>query len=200
MQKPRPKPRRLPPQHPIPDNLPMKNTSRLLLSIVVLAASAVCASADPVKIKGSDLLELGRGLGDLDGCFKVVTDPRTGKDEKVAIAYEFTGKVRFAIARNLTAVKPALEALAKAKQAIGEEVAGKGVTEIKGDSPALAAFNRKWAEVLNEPITVDLAKLTESDLNLDRNGIPGTTLTALQPVIVELAPALAQPSTQVAKK
>jgi hypothetical protein len=158
-----------------------------LFAIIVALALAPFLAAEPLTRKGSEILDLDRGLAGLDGAFKVVTDPRTGKDEKVPVAYEFTGKVRFAIARNLTAIKPAIEALAKAKQAIGEEIGGKGATDIKGDA-AIAAFNKKWNEVLNEPVTVDLQRLTESDLNLEKNQIPGTTINALAPIIVELAP------------
>lgn len=164
----------------------MKKIAHSLFAALLFAALPISAIAEPLKLKGSELLELGRGLGDLDGAMKVVTDPRTGKDEKVVIAYDFTGKVRFAIARNLTAAKPMLESLAKTKQAIGEEIAGKGAVEVKGET-ALAAFSKKWGDALNEVVTIEVTKLTEFDLNLDKNAIPGTTLTALQPIIVELS-------------
>jgi hypothetical protein len=162
----------------------MKKTSYLFA--ILLTALPLMTRGEPIKLKGDEVIELNRGLAELDGAFKVVTDPRTGKDEKVPVAYEFSGKVRFAIARNLTAIKPVIDSLAKTKQAIGEEIAGKGVIEVKGEA-AVAAFNRKWGDALKEPVTVDLQRLTESDLNLDRNQIPGTTINALQPIVVELS-------------
>lgn len=181
----------------------MKNNRPLLAvmaGLFALVIFQVTALAEPKAYKRSDLFDIANNLAQLDGYYKVVTDPRTGKEEKVAVSYEFAAKVRFNIAKNLVVLKPIVEALGKAREGLVKEVAGEGVTVLKGDTPEYARFDAKWKAIVREEETVDLVRLTESDLNLERNPIPGTVTTALASIIVELAPALAPPATQVAKK
>lgn len=175
-------------------------TTRVLAIVVIAAALPRFAAAEPLKLKAAELTDLGNSLAVVaDGGVDQVVDQGGQAGKKVArIQFEYTGKVRFTLVRNLTAIRAELAKLDEVRTGLIKETGVKeGATMT---DPARIKFEAKWAEVREQPITIDLIKLAEADLNLERNQIPGTTLTFLAPLINELAPALAQPPTQVAKK
>lgn len=141
------------------------------------------AAAEQVKLKYSQLVDLASALRSLDGYPKVIDQ---GKEpaKVLTVPFDFRATARMAIARDLVAVVAALDAFETSRQK-ALQTASPGAPEKVATSPELLAkFLELWNKEIGEPVTIDLALLSEESLNLEANtNITGTALAGLTPVI-----------------
>ena len=131
------------------------------------------------------LLEINAALSLLDGTPTIVKG-ENGADKTVIIPYQFSGKVRWGLSKNLNILKRISEDFTKARDAIIQDVSG-GTGRIEPDNEAaIKTLNEKIAEVFaTEEDTKGLLTLSLEGLNLDTNQIPVSILSALEPIIAE---------------
>lgn len=157
----------------------MKN--KILLTLLIVFAPAL-ALADVVKLKHAQLQELSIALSALDGAQKVV--PQGEAPAKVVhVAYEFGGKTRLAIARNLSALRRTLEEYEATRVQLLNQVSNGQPDKVQGDTALSAKFYELWRQATAEPAKIDLTLIKTDDLRLDANAIPGSILSALTPVL-----------------
>lgn len=159
----------------------MKSKTMSIILLFVALASGL--NAESLKLKYAQLAELGSALTALDGAQRVVPQ---GEDKPAAVvftAYEFSGKTRLAIARNVGALKAPLQAFEDTRQALLKQVSPGAPEKVAGDPDLVAKFALLWAEATKDPVTVDLTKLSEDELKLDANAVPPSILTALLPIL-----------------
>lgn len=172
--------------------------------ILAVLLAPLFASAETVKVKGTELYTLRDNLQILsDGSVERVVDQ--GKDpygnklpDRIArTPFEFSGKTRGAMIRNLAALNAEIAKLDDTRKAI---VRQHGITdETKADDPARKKADKAWAEVVGEIVTLELTKLSMDDLALDKNPL-GSTVVALAPMVQELSPAITAKKEELAKK
>jgi len=155
-------------------------TTRLIVTVLLISASALCA--EPIKLKVSDLLALQQGLAAFDGQQKVV--PQGDAPAKVVLVpYELSGKTRWIIAQNLAALQPQVKAADDARNALVKQIGGEAGTIAAVDSAKVSKFTAAYNEILAQPLTVELTKVKLEDLKLDANPLPPTLLSSLNPII-----------------
>ena len=132
------------------------------------------------------LLEINAALSSLEGTQTVVKSEDGKSDKVVIVPYQFSGKVRWNIAKGLTALKHVSEDFTKARDAVINEVS-KGTGRIEpGDEAAVKTLNEKIAEIFaSQEDTKGLLSLPLEGLNLDVNQICPAVLSVLEPVIAE---------------
>lgn len=148
---------------------------------------ATVAPTLPIKT----LLEINAALSSLDGTPTIVKgeknegDPDTA-DKIVTVPYQFSGKVRWGISKNLNVLKRVSEDFGKTRDALINEVSN-GTGRIEPDNEtAIKTLNDKVAEVFaTGEETKGLLTLPLDGLNLDLNQIPVAVLAALEPIIAE---------------
>lgn len=131
------------------------------------------------------LLEINAALSALDGTPTVVKG-ENGVEKTVIVPYQFSGKVRWGISKNLNVLKRVSEDFSKTRDALINEVSnGTGRIEPENEA-AIKLLNSKVAEVFaTEEDTKGLLSLPFDGLNLDTNQIPVSILAALEPIIAE---------------
>lgn len=132
------------------------------------------------------LLEINAALSSLEGTQTVVKSEDGKSDKVITVPYQFSGKVRWNIAKGLTALKRVSEDFTKARDAVINEVSnGTGRIE-QNDEVAVKALNDKIADIFaSQENTTGLLSLPLEGLNLDVNQISPAILSALEPVIAE---------------
>lgn len=132
------------------------------------------------------LLEINAALSSLEGTQTVVKSEDGKSDKVITVPYQFSGKVRWNIAKGLTALKRVSEDFTKARDAVINEVSnGTGRIE-QNDEVAVKALNDKIADIFaSQENTSGLLSLPLEGLNLDVNQISPAILSALEPVIAE---------------
>lgn len=140
----------------------------------------------PEKLSIRTLLELNAAMLALDGSPVVVKDADKKTDKTVTVPYQFSGKVRWNVAKNLSILKRVSENFASTRDALINEVSG-GTGRIEPENEtAIKTLNDKIAEVFaTEEDTKGLLTLPLEGLNLDTNQIPLAVLAALEPIIAE---------------
>ena len=132
------------------------------------------------------LLEINAALSSLEGTQTIVKGEDGQGDKVVTVPYQFSGKVRWNIAKGLTALKRVSEDFTKARDAVINEVSG-GTGRIEPENEtAIKTLNEKIADIFaSQEDTKGLLSLPLEGLNLDVNQIPLAVLSALEPVIAE---------------
>jgi hypothetical protein len=132
------------------------------------------------------LLEINAALSSLEGTQTVVKGEEGKSDKVITVPYQFSGKVRWNIAKGLTALKRVSEDFTKARDAVINEVSG-GTGRIEPDDEvSVKALNDKIAEIFaSQESTSGLLSLPLEGLNLDVNQISPSILSVLEPVIAE---------------
>jgi hypothetical protein len=150
------------------------------LSLVALSllALATVAQAEPVKVHVRDLNVMLSGLSSLDGAEKLVGE------KLVRMPYEFAGPTRWAIAYNLTIVRNQVQVQNAAKADIVRAIANGGSRIEPTDTESMARFSAEYQKLIDTEITVELMRIPLDELQLDKNAIPPTVLSALAPMIV----------------
>ena len=162
----------------------MKTTPRYILASLLLASVAFAAPADPVKkLTVQQEINLEQALAALDG--HTVVAKVNGQDAVVTVSYDFSGAVRWKILDDIGLLEPKLEAWQKANKAIIDRISGgKGfIAQTDGAGQAAYALAVNDAMTHVDETSPKLETFARSDLDLDRNPIPGTVLNALAPIL-----------------
>lgn len=96
--------------------------------------------------------------------------------------YKLSGRVRYAVARNLAALKEPVEAYERARVGLVKEFASGG-NQVPEDR--VPDFLTQIATIQQQPVDVALHQFDEPGLYLDDNAIPSSVLVALLPLIEE---------------
>ena len=157
----------------------MKSKLLTLLAALCILAST---SADTIKIKFQDLAELGLALKSLDGTEREV---KTDQGSKIIrIPFDLKPTARITIAKDLLAVRTAMDAFEQQRQALLQRVSPGAIEKVQTDAILLGKFAQLWADLIKEPVAIDIAFLTEDQLNLEANReITGTIIAGLTPVL-----------------
>jgi hypothetical protein len=147
-----------------------------------LPAAAREASQRPA-LTVRDALSLAAALRNLDG--RAVVIRQNGQDGTVMVPWEFgSGSLRIRIANDLAALAPVERAAEASRQAIAQEVF-RDTPADKPDPARVEEFQRQYSQVLDTPAAGlgDLARISVSELKLDKNEIAVTVLQALKPIL-----------------
>lgn len=142
--------------------------------------------ADTPKLNVAQALSLLSALRNLDGHQVIIK--QNGQDVTVMQPWDFgSGLLRLKIANDITILAAVEKAADDARQATIKELMKDKPAgySIQTDQSALEEFGRQYAEILNQPAkgSDDLARIKASELKLEKNEIPVTALSALQPIL-----------------
>lgn len=151
--------------------------------LAAFLAASVFAFAEPIKLKFTDLAELGAALRSLDGSEKEVKTSDQGT-RIIKVPLDLKPAARIAVARNLAAVRTALDAFETQRQRLLQTVSPGAIEKIQTDPALLGKFAQLWTDLVKEPVVIDVVLITEEQLNLDANKeIAGSTLAGLAPIL-----------------
>lgn len=191
----------------------MQRKTLLMQKLTVLCAAAALScgaalAADAPKITLDQASKLLVALRNLDGHMIVVK--QNGVDNVVMDPWHFgSARVRLRISNDINVLEASLKVAQTARQGIFREAAAKAtkrlcsvapeaaggklaaecvngqVNELRPGMPEFDEYDRQSKELdaQGAPGTQDLARIKASELNLDRNEIPGTVLSALEPIL-----------------
>lgn len=159
------------------------------LRLIAIAAAAALAwlpaarAAEPAPkatLTNAQALTLLMALRGLDSRPVIV---KTGTNETtVPIPWEFgSAALRVRISKNVAALEPVEKNIETARNVTQREI-GKG-KPIPRDTPEWETFVSQMTDLMAQPAgTLDLARIRASELKLDKNEIPGSTLAGLTPI------------------
>ena len=138
-----------------------------------------------MKLKVRQILEIYAALQMLDGYEKPVGK---GDEQKtIRVSYQFSGKTRKKIARNMTQLRIEVDEFSTASDALFRQLSGGKETldpNDKKEASQIGEFNRQKIEMMNEETDeLKLKLFTDDEFDLDKNPIPGTVYAALLPLI-----------------
>lgn len=143
------------------------------------------SSAGPAAISVRDAIGLAAALRSLDGHTVVVQE--AGKDIAKTMSYEFgSGTLRLRIASDLRILAGVEKQLEDARRGVVREILqSSGRALIDPGTPAYEDFTKQMEAILEQPASGadGLARIKASELKLDKNEIPATTLAAMAPVL-----------------
>ena len=133
------------------------------------------------KLKLTQIRDVNLALSQLDGYNKLTKD---GDNEKVIfISYDFDAKTRWNIARNLTILKSYIEDFDKVRTSTIKSISGKQSID-KEDVSGLEKFTDEINKVLTSEVELEkIFTFKKESFKIDKNPIPSSLLTMLQPVI-----------------
>jgi len=147
--------------------------------LILFALTGCLAHAVQFSLTFTQAANLLGGLKGLDGYTKLDANNRS-----TPVMYDFSGNTRKAIRKDIAALQPKIDELTTVNRDI---MVAAGIVDMnKATVDQVAVTNKKWADATKDPIIVDLDVITEADLNLDSNPIPGSVTAAL--VVIESAP------------
>lgn len=129
-------------------------------------------------MKMSEVLNLLVALRELDGYTKIVMEG--GRETSVQASYVFTAATRFTLAKNIAKLQPLAKAYQDAFNAKVKEISG---GESKVPKEKEAQFLEELRPLQEQEEEVELTKITEADMKLEVNPIPGSVLANLLPII-----------------
>lgn len=140
----------------------------------------------PATLSIKTLLEINAALSSLEGTPTVVKGETPESEKVITVPYQFSGKVRWGIAKNLTILKRVSEDFTKTRDTLIQDVSG-GTGRIEPtDEAKIKLLNDKVTEVFStQEDTKGLLTLSLDGLNLDANQISPAVLSVLEPIISE---------------
>ena len=145
------------------------------------------APAPKIKLTIGQALNILTAIKGLDG--RTIIVKQNGQDAAIMQPWDFaSGSLRLRILKNASALEPNVKLDEEARRKIVTEIlAGmpEGTTDIKAGTPEYDRFFKQREQVLNEPAvgTENLYPIKVSELRLDRNEIPISVLSALEPIL-----------------
>jgi hypothetical protein len=134
-----------------------------------------------MKLSTQAILRLCEALQHFDA-------PAPYRDGKVTRdPYQFAGVVRMAMAKNLSRMDEVMRAYQAARNHLVYEHSLPGESTV--EPQRMAAFEVAHAALLQSEHDVNLTRVTEAQLDLDRNIIPVVMLAALVPIMKDEEPA-----------
>lgn len=170
----------------------MKTSLRLvapIIALLMLFGGSVPAADKTLTV--ADALSMLQAFRNLDG--RIVVVKQNGVDTPVQMPWEFgSGTLRLRIARNVTALAAIEKAVEESRQNIVKEII-KGMpvgkdgppTSVVPGTPEFDNFSKQIADMLKQPAQVTLSRIKVGELKLDKNEIPVTALSALEPILDE---------------
>lgn len=157
----------------------------LAIKSATVLAYLACAGAlaDGGVLTVRQALQALQGLRGLDGHQVIVK--MNGQDTAIMKSWEFnSGPLRLAIANDLGILTQVEQTTEKARTALIKSIAKDGIT-IEPNTADYAKFLQEWEKLLDAPapLTGAITKLNAQELRLDVNEIPGSTLSALIPIL-----------------
>lgn len=156
-----------------------------LFAVLLTVLSPCVSSAGQGAISVRDAIGLAAALRSLDG--HTVILKQDGKDVPTMVTYEFgSGSLRLRIASDLAILVAVEKQLEEARRSVVREILrSRGVASIDPGTPAYEDFTKQMEAILDQPAagTEGLARIKGSELHLDKNEIPVTTLAAMAPVL-----------------
>lgn len=163
---------------------------RFFFTILFIAgAGPAIAQQAPVKTTGlldtgltiNDCLLILQGMNAIDQR-EVVVQAGKPNEQVVRQSYEYgNGALRLAISRNISVLTGVQRDAQAAQQRIFVEVV-KGAPDIKPGTPEAIEYDRQLRELTSKPCQVDLVRIKDADLKLDRNEIPAAVLSNLDKI------------------
>lgn len=161
----------------------MNNAKLLVFALLALSVSIL--RAETFKFTNDEAITVYYAHAALDRTLTKAIPQGDKPAAIVAIPYEFAGRVRLVVARNLAALEPHVKAMEAVRVGLIKQLT-KGGTEIPDtDKEAQAKYYAEMEKLGKEPCPpVNLTKLTIEDLNLDVNKtLPNDTVKKLLPII-----------------
>lgn len=156
---------------------------RLAIIAAFLALPAAPLRADPpAKITVRQAISIAQALRNLDG--HMIVTKQNGADQTVMIPWEFgSGSLRLRIANNLSIVAAVETSFETARKSVIKEIGGTSTPN--PGTPEYETLLKQLNEVLDQPAagSQDLARIKASELKLDKNEIPITVISALEPIL-----------------
>ncbi len=134
------------------------------------------------KLARSRIQNLANALKSLDGRAEAVKD----KAENVVIItkpFQLGQAVRYAVARTLTHLRPTLEAIEIARNAVIMQH-GNTAGSVEPGSEAFIACTAELRDLMAGEDGVELHKIKIADLNVEANQLNATLLADLDPIII----------------
>lgn len=167
---------------------------RLIFTILFTLSSALAgayAQQAPVKqaplqpgaadkLTMRDCITILAGLTALDGR-RVIVGAGKATETAETIPYKFAPKVRGAISRNLFVLGNVQQEVQAANRRAQERI-GKGQPITPGSKENIE-FDREMNDYLDRPCKAELDHLSEADLKVDENDLPGTVVSALWKIL-----------------
>lgn len=152
---------------------------------VVMAAWLTCTAslAENKVLTVNQSLQALSALRALDG--RDVIAKKDGQETIIRQPWEFqSGPLRLAIATDISLLTQIEQQSERARVDIINSVS-KGAGRVEPNTPEYAQFLKQWTEVIDAPapISGSLTRIKAKDLRLDVNEIPGSTLSALVPIL-----------------
>lgn len=176
----------------------MNRYSRLLLAGLLLLAAVTSATAETFKLKlsqvialaGDQALGMPGALPQLEGQPQPIAQGKDGDGKELPPRilikpYEFSGKVRWAISKNLLALQEQVKAFEMTRVLLVKEAAGGAEKIPDEDHAAISKFTAKLNAIMDDEVKLELTRLSQDDLKLDVNQIPFSVLTALAPILAD---------------
>lgn len=136
-----------------------------------------------MTLKLREVAELYSALKSLDGTDRVV-HVENQPDKVVREPFFFGGKTRWNIAKNLGILKHSIDAYEVARTDLIKSLSKDGAGIAVGDTEAFGKFNVEHEKMLNAVEDLSgILKLSEDELNTDKNPIPPSVLMVLLPLI-----------------
>lgn len=155
-------------------------------TVIALSMYLACvgAFADNGVLTVRQSLQALQGLKGLDG--RQVVVKMNGQDTAIMKHWDFgSGALRLAIANDLSILTQVEQTTEKARISLIKSIAKDGSLTIEPNTREYAEFLRQWEQILDQPApsTGAITKINVKELKLDVNEIPGTTLSALIPIL-----------------
>lgn len=146
---------------------------------------AVVFAQEAPPITVAQTLSLLAALRNLDGHQVVVKN--NGQDVVLMQPWDFgSGLLRLKIANDITIAASVEKGLDDARQSMIKEILKDkpGATSLVPDTPEMSKFAQQYSEALGATAAKqDYSRIKASELKLDKNEIPVTALSALQPIL-----------------
>lgn len=151
----------------------------IALFCLPIVASAQGSKTREVTLPMGRMFSLFNSIAQLDGYDRAVKD---GANERIVNEkYKFERGFRSAMSRNMSALKPIIEAFDKERQALQVEYGAHNCTATP--SPECIKFNIEERRLLALEHKASLFTIAEAELKLDQNPIPIAILSALDPIM-----------------
>lgn len=138
-----------------------------------------------MKLTNEQAINLFSALNGLDGYDRVVNG--SGTEQVVREIYRFGGTVRLAVAKNINALKPTVDAFTEARNSLIKEISNGAGHFNTVTNPEMATKLLIEEKIIMEAETdnINLVTISVADLRLDENPIPSSRLAFLSPILQE---------------
>lgn len=137
-----------------------------------------------MKLRNSDIQTLANAIARLGGRAEQVSNG-DGKPAIVVKPYDLPGKVIYALARTKAHLKPHVEAITEATQAMLRTHTGPDKSELDGkaDPKAWNVFQGELADLMRTEVEVEVHQIAMADLKIETNKLDPNLVADLLPIL-----------------